>query len=167
MTSKTHEPLIPFLQPAWGFRATINETLVDSMGDNAHRRSAAFLLYSAAVLSAMARATAVGPLSGGIELVLSLALAYFVLRLVEPIIKYRHDMKFPDIAITPYVGVLGFVVKLIVGVRIFTVLNVLVHGGNIGASVGTLSSLLLFQVAMVVVLDDGERPLRRTFAPVV
>lgn len=122
------------------------------------------MLYAAAFMSAVARALAVGPGSGAFELIVSGLLAYSVLRIAEPIIKYRHDMKFPDIAITPYVGVLGLILKLIVGIRLYTVLNTATFGGNLVASLGSLASLMLFQVAMVVVLDDGERPVRRAYA---
>lgn len=161
VNTRSNEPLIPFLQPVWSFRGMINEVLVDAMGDEAHRRSARLLLYSSALITAMARSLAAGPLRGGIELVLSFVLAHAVLRVADPIIKFRHDMKFPDIAVTPYIGVLGLLVKAIVGVRLWITISTLVLGGNIATAFGTLAGLVLFQTAMVVVLDDGDRPARQ------
>ncbi len=166
MDTKNNEPLIPFLQPVWTFRASLNEVLVDAMGEDSHRRSARLLLYSAAVISGMARFLGGSAFSGGIELVLSLVLAGAVLRVVEPIIKFRHDMKYPEIAVTPYIGILGLVIKLIVGIRVYAALNAVVRFGEVAQGFGTLVALVLFQMAMVVVLDDGERPLRRVLVPV-
>ena len=161
MNTRSNEPLIPFLQPVWSFRGLINEVLVDAMGNDAHRRSARLLLYSSALLTAMARSIAAGPLRGGIELILSFVLAHALMRVADPIIKFRHDMNFPDIAVTPYVGVLGFLVKWIVGVRLWITLSALFIGNNITEAVGTAAGLLLFQMAMAVVLDDGDRPARQ------
>lgn len=161
MNTRSNEPLIPFLQPVWSFRAGINEVLVDAMGDNAHRRSAQMLLYGSALLTGMARSLGGGPVRGGIELVLSLVLAHAILRVAEPIIKFRHEMKFPDIAVTPYIGTLGFLVKMIIGVRLWITLSALTQSQNIGEAVGTAAGLLLFQMALVVILDDGDRPARQ------
>lgn len=166
MNTRSNEPLIPFLQPVWSLRAGINSMLVDAMGDNAHRRSARLLLYSSGLVTAMGRSLAAGPVRGGIELVLSFVLAHAILRVADPIIKFRHEMKFPDIAVTPYIGTLGFVMKAIIGVRLWITLSALFLGQNIGEAFGTAAGLLLFQTAMVVILDDGERPVRRQFAHV-
>ncbi len=163
-SAKSHLPLVPFLQPVWGVREYIYETVVDTL-DDPYRQGFRFFAFGGAAMSASGAAAAGNPFSmliafGGLAF-----MAHLLGKVVEPIIVKKHESKLPDIALSIHVWTAGAVLKMIVGLQLWTIINAVV-AKNVPVIMGELMALVMFQTAMTIVLDDGARPERRVNASV-
>lgn len=157
-SGKSHLPMVPFLQPVWGIREHIYETVVDTI-DDPYRQGFRFFAFGGAALSASGAAVRGGP---GAMLFAFMALgfvAYVFSLLVEPIIVKKHESKLPDVALTIHMYVVSLVLKAVVGLQLFVVMSSMV-ALNFPAALGDMLALGMFQVAVTIVLDDGSRPER-------
>ena len=163
-SAKSHLPLVPFLQPVWGVREYIYETVVDTL-DDPYRQGFRFFAFGGAAMAASGAAASGNPFSmliafGGLAF-----MAHLLGKLVEPIIVKKHESKLPDIALSIHMWTAGFVLKLIVGLQLWSIINAFIDK-NVPAVMGELMALVMFQAAVTIVLDDGVRPQHRVNAPV-